>query len=450
MKRSDELRQERAQEIEKMRSILDAATKGKRSLTDDERTNVSDLKARAEALKSDIENAEFLEAEQQERATEEARKIETKRSRANKATPEEELSKNFSLLRSMQNAMNGRSQTGAEKEAFEEAQNEYRAFGKNIEGNVAVPTFIMNGTPQKRDQVVGTDASGGYSVFTDFAGHIAPLRPRPVVELAGATTLRGLTSNIRFTKNAVVSAAWEGENDANAEVTSTFSVLDMSPNRVGATTDISKQLMIQNTPDVERIVMEELRRAMENAIDVAAINGAGSGNVPEGILNVTGIGDVAGGTNGAAPTWAHVVELETDVASANADFGTLAYITTPGVRGKLKTTEKASGTAQYVWTDMNMQTAALRAPVGMLNGYRAFVSTNVPSTLTKGTGTGLHGIIFGAFNSLYLGNWGGLDIVIDPYSGSKTALVSIVVNSWWDVGVRWASHFSAMQDADIS
>lgn len=453
MKQSDQLRQTKSAKIEKMRAIYSAAKdEGNRVLTDEERENVTRYKSEIDALNSDIENAMFLEAEELAAAEAEAKRSKSTDQRHKnkpKKTPEENLTDSFSMMRAISSAVNGKQLSGAEAEAMQEAKKEYRAFGKDIEGNVAVPSFILNG-PDRRDQTVGTDSQGGYGVFTDFAGHIDPLRPRPIVEAAGATVLRGLTSNVRFTKNGIVTAAWEGENDANAEADSVYSVLDLSPKRVGAATDLSKQLTLQATPDVDRIAMTEIRRAIENQVDLKAINGSGSAPIPEGILNVTGIGDVAGGTNGAAAAWGHIVDLETEVSSANADFGTMAYITTPGVRGKLKQTEKASGTANYIWTDMTTNGSPNMAPVGMLNGYRAFVSTNVPSTLTKGTGTGLHAIIFGSFNALYLANWGGLDIIVDPYTGSKNALVSIVINSWWDVGVRWAAHFAAMQDASIA
>jgi hypothetical protein len=88
--------------------------------------------------------------------------------------------------------------------------------------------------------------------------------------------------------------------------------------------------------------------------------------------------------------------------------------------------------------------------VDALNGYRAFVSTQVPSNLTKGDGTGLHSVLFGNFNELIVGQWAGLDVVVDPYTGAKNALVSIVVNSWWDAALRHAASFAAIKDADLT
>lgn len=442
MKKSVELRELKSQKVEELRSLINSD----KFNTEEGKTNSDNLKREIEDLNSQIANVEFVESQEKV----EVKKNSDVRRNVVKPTEEERFTEKFSILRAINSAATGKALSGAEAEAYEEAQREARSFGQDLSGNVAVPGFVMNRTATSPSQNVTTSADGGYGVFTDFAGHIAPLRPRPVVEQAGATVIRGATSNLRFTKNSTVSVAWEGgENDANAEAVSTFSVLDLSPNRLGAFTDISKQLMLQSTPDVEAIVMEEIRRAIENAVDSAAINGSGSSGEPTGILNDGGIGVVAIGTNGGAVTFQHVVDLEKEVAIDNADFGRLAYITNPQVRGKLKTTEKATNTAQFIYTDSAV--GAGEMPRGLVNGYNAMISTNVPSDLTKGTADGIcSAMIYGAFNALYIAQFGGLDIVIDPYTLSKNAVVTMVVNSWWDMGLRWPSHFAAIKDIDLT
>jgi HK97 family phage major capsid protein len=188
---------------------------------------------------------------------------------------------------------------------------------------------------------------------------------------------------------------------------------------------------------VEQFVRNDLNMAVRIAVDAAAINGSGSGNVPEGILNVTGIGDVAGGTNGLVPTFEHIVDLETAVAVDNADMGALAYLTTPGIRGALKKAKTDAGSGLFVWG----QDAAT------LNGYRAAVSTQVPSDLVKGSSSDAHAIIFGNWNDLIMASWGGFDIVVDPYTLATQATVRVIVNSWWDMAVRHPESFAAMKDA---
>ncbi|MFM6052928.1 MAG: phage major capsid protein, partial [Sphaerospermopsis kisseleviana] len=143
---------------------------------------------------------------------------------------------------------------------------------------------------------------------------------------------------------------------------------------------------------------------------------------PTGILNQANVPTVALGTNGAAPTWASIVQMETELAQDNADVGSLGYLTNAKVRGKLKTTVKNPvGTdSDWIWEN------GTDPVIGMLNGYMAGVSNQVPSNLTKGTGTNLSAIIFGNFADILIGEWGVLEILPNPYgSGYDSGSIEI-------------------------
>ena len=173
-------------------------------------------------------------------------------------------------------------------------------------------------------------------------------------------------------------------------------------------------------------------------IDRAALHGSGSSNQPTGVAATSGIGSVAGGTNGLAPAWSHIVALETEVAIDNADIGALMYVTNAKVRGKLKTVEKASSTGQFVWADGDTP----------LNGYRSLTTNQVSSTLTKGTSSGVcSAIFFGNWSDLLIGMWGGLDLLVDPYTSSTTGTVRVTALQDVDVAVRHPESFAAMLDA---
>jgi HK97 family phage major capsid protein len=144
----------------------------------------------------------------------------------------------------------------------------------------------------------------------------------------------------------------------------------MSPKTVGAFTDISRKLLLQSSIDVESFVQADLANVIGLAIQAVAINGGGT-NEPVGVMATSGIGSVVGGTNGAAPTWGNIVDLETAVAIANADVGTLSYLTNAKVRGKLKKTFVDSGSnAERVWDRSDTP----------LNGYKAASPTPCPAT----------------------------------------------------------------------
>lgn len=294
---------------------------------------------------------------------------------------------------------------------------------------------------QTRDLTVGTATDGGYTVAPNLlaANFIELLRNKLAVAGMGAQMLTGLVGNIAIPRQTGgATAYWVAESGAPIESQAAFDQVAMSPKTVGAFSDISRKLLLQSSIDIEGFVRNDLATVLALAIDLAAISGSGAGNEPLGILNTTGIGDVAGGANGAAPTWAHIVELETGVAVANADVGSMGYLTNAKVRGKLKSTEKFAGSGQTVWADGD-------AP---LNGYRAGVSNQVPSNLTKGTSTGVcSAIIFGNWADLIIGQWGSLDLMVDPYTGSTSGTVRVVALQDVDIAVRHPVSFSAMKDA---
>lgn len=343
----------------------------------------------------------------------------------------------FSFLRAINALANPGDRKAQDDAAFERECSDAVAgkLGKGSRG-LWVPAEV-----QRRDLTVGTAADGGHTVATNLlaANFIDLLRNKMAVIDMGAQMLTGLVGNIAIPRQTGGGTAyWVAESGAPTESQQAFDQVTMSPKTVGAFSDISRKLLLQSSLDIEGFVRNDLATVLALAIDLAAINGSGVSNQPTGILNTTGIGDVAGGTNGLAPTWAHMIELETDVAVANADVGALGYLTNAKVRGKLKTTEKFSTTGQVVWGDG-------ATPV---NGYKAGVSNQVPSNLTKGTSSGVcSAIIFGNFADLIIGQWGALDLMVDPYTNSTSGTVRVVALQDVDIAVRHAQSFSAMKDA---
>lgn len=341
--------------------------------------------------------------------------------------------KRFSFMRAIHALSNPTDRRAQEAAAFEFDCSRAAAerTGKDPQG-IIVPIDVL-----KRDLTVGTAADGGDTVSTDLlaGSFIDMLRNRAIMMQLG-TVLTDLNGNVaipRMTGGAT--AYWVAESGAPTESQQAFDQVTLSPKTVGAFTDISRKLMLQSSMDIEGLVRSDLATVLALEIDRAAINGSGASNQPRGILQTAGIGAVAGGTNGAAPTFAHMINLETEVAQDNADLGRLAYVTNSKVRGKLKQTEKASSTAQFVWNG------------GEVNGYQAMVTNQVPSNLTKGTANSIcSAAIFGNFADLLLGFWGGLDITVDPYTASTSGTVRVVALQDMDVAVRHAESFAAMQD----
>lgn len=348
-----------------------------------------------------------------------------------------EEAKRFSFVRALNALANPTNRKAQEEAAFEREASD--AFGSQL-GRSAQGLFVPIEV-QTRDLVVGTPTAGGNTVATNLlaANFVELLRNKLALTGMGAQFLSGLVGQIAIPRQTSgATSYWVAESGAPTESQQAFDQVTMTPKTVGAFTDISRKLLLQSSMDVEGFVRNDLATVLALAIDLAAINGSGSNNQPTGILNTSGIGSVAGGTNGLAPTWAHMVDLESQVAVANADVATMGYLTNAKVRGKLKQTSKVSGQNGFIWEAGN-------TPV---NGYMAGVSNQVPSNLTKGTSSGVcSAILFGNFSDLIIGQWGVLDLMVDPYSGSTSGTVRVVALQDVDIAVRHAESFAAMKDA---
>jgi len=348
----------------------------------------------------------------------------------------EKEAKNYSFLRAINALANPGDRKAQELAAFEREASDAFA-GKH---GRAASGFFVPSEVQRRDLNVATTTAGGHSVATNLlaASFIDLLRNKMALTGLGAQFLTGLVGNIAIPRaTGGATAYWVAESGAPTESQQAFDQVAMTPRTVGAFTDISRKLLLQSSIDVEGFVRNDLATVLALAIDLAGVNGSGASNQPTGILNTSGIGSVAGGTNGLAPTYQNMIDLETLVAVANADVGAMGYLTNAKVRGKLKSTQKvATYGDDFVWED------------GIVNGYNATVSNQVPSNLTKGTSSGVcSAILFGNFADLIIGQWGALDLTVDPYTGSTSGTVRVVALQDVDIAVRHAESFAAMKDA---
>lgn len=362
-----------------------------------------------------------------------------------------EVPANFSLLRlldAMANPGDRKKQFAAGLE-FEVVNASMRSDGIERPGKranaITLPLACF--APMRRDLTVGTATAGGNLVSTEVLldQFIDILRARSLVGQLGAQVLNGLSGNVAIPrKTATGAVGWIAEHADASETQLAVDQVTLSPKTVAAYTDVSRRLMIQTSREIEQLVRRDLMDSIASALDLAAISGSGSSNQPRGILNTVGIGSVAGGTNGAAPTWDHIVDLEAAVANANADMGTLGFLTNSKVRAKLRKTERFAGTnGEPVWMD-----AVTREGLSMLSGYRAGVSNQVPSNLTKGTAVGVcSAIIFGNWSDVMIGMWSDVDILVDQTSLSTKGGIRITAFLDADIAIRHPESFAAMQDA---
>ena len=281
---------------------------------------------------------------------------------------------------------------------------------------------------EQRDLTVGTATAGGHTVATDLlaSSFIDILRKQSVAMRLGARTLMDLEGNIAIPRQTgAATGYWVAESGAPTESQQAFDQVTMTPKTLGAYVDISRKLLIQSSIDVEAFVRGDLARVIALEIDRAALYGSGASNQPTGVANQSGINTGTANFAAADPTFAEVVDCETVVAADNADIGTLAYAIDAAMRGAFKTTEKASGTAQFIWETGNT-----------VNGHRCEVSNQVVDG----------DVFFGNWDDLIIGMWSGLDVLVDPYTASTSGTVRIVALQDTDIAVRHPESFCLNND----
>ena len=429
---SSDAKQKRAEIWEFMEGMVQKRKEEKRDWTEDEQTKYDNHRSNFDKLTKHIET---LEADEKRAAIMAGKAAKQQR----QGQDEKDLAK-FSLARLIQLQVQGRSLDGIEAEMHQEAENEARKSGVSLSGvgvpNIAIDSIMKRGAQTSLNATGGSGGDqGGMLVPTSTSGLIMALRPMLVLSQLGVNMMGGLVGNLDFVKGTSTVASWNTETGEAANTNVATSKISMSPKRLAAYTEIYKQLMVQTPENIEQKIMGDLLRAVAQAVEAAAINGADGGHDPTGILNVSGIGSVEGGAQGGAPTWDHLVALEKEVAIDNALMGRLAYLTNHKVKAKLKTTKMDTGSGLFVWPQNENN----------INGYPVGVSNLVPSNLEK-TATDLSAIIFGDWSELMIGQWGGLDLIVDPYSGAKNNKIVITTNSFWDVQTLWPEKFAAMTD----
>jgi HK97 family phage major capsid protein len=272
----------------------------------------------------------------------------------------------------------------------------------------------------QRAMMVGDDTAGGYLVGeSDLGLFIEALRANSVLMTLGATVLDGLVGDVSIPRvNTSATFYWLNEDAAPTASEMTIGAVNLRPRTVAGAVPITRKLLQQTANSVEMMVRRDMIVGAALAIDHAGIQGSGVAGQPLGLINQTGINTAAIATDNA-PTFAEVVSLETEIAVDNALMGSLAYLTTPALRGALKTTKKDAGSGIFVWENNEM------------NGYRAVSSTQVPS----------NGLYFGNWTDLMMGFWGVLDLKPDESTKAASGGLVLRVFQDTDIAVRHPESF---------
>jgi HK97 family phage major capsid protein/HK97 family phage prohead protease len=325
---------------------------------------------------------------------------------------------------------------------------------KTAERSFFVPFSALS---KRATYVTSSGSTGGNLVATDLLADdfIEYLRNNSVMLSLGVRTMPGLVGNVAIPRRSGVASTYylSTQTTAITQAESTFDQVTLAPKNLAALSKYSRQTLLQGTPGIEELVRRDLTDGLNLAVDLGVLNGSGSSGQPTGIMQTSGIGSVAMGTNGGAITLEKLVDLETEVMIDNGAVNrdNVAYVTNAKVMGALKKLRAGGSTTGDGPFLVNAIGNTLgRGPAGSaINGYPIAITNQVPSTLTKGSSSGVcSAVLMGDFSQAMVGFWGnGLEITVgedaDDFSKALTSVRGIIT---YDVAVRHAVSFAAILD----
>jgi HK97 family phage major capsid protein len=434
---TNQLKAQREPLITALREIRDAATAAG-SLTDEQNTKATEIRGKLADLDRRIDLDTLVE--EQER-----RMQGVALTTAAGGDQFEQLAGQVTLVDVIRAQVPGFESDKGVGRAREVSQELARRSGRAPQG-IYFDMRLSGAKPEQRTYTTANPGAGPGSNLiqtTVSPNLIDRLRERLIVRQLGATVLSGLVGDLSIPRlKASATAYWVQEDNAVTESDPETDAVLLQPNHVGALTEISRNMLQQPSLDVTAMLEMDAAKLIGVAIDQAALNGAGSSGVPLGLLTSgSGITINAMGTNGGDPTWNAVIALIAAVDTANALQGDkLAFATNAKVVSKNRRTLRTSADTASTF---------IQEGPSQLAGYPLASSQSVPSTLTKGTSSGVcSALLFGAWDSLILGFWSELDVLVNPFSETAYTKGNVLVRTMAtvDVELRHPAAFAAIKD----
>lgn len=381
------LKDKREQLKIKAESLLNEARKEARKLSADEESEYNDLCKQI----ADVDN--------------ELRDLNNK---LNNKETKTTMKENFSLLKAVRAIANNQTLDERSQEVVNAGIAEMRKSGQSYSGQIVLPV-------EERADVQATKAGKGQEIVAeDKLNILAPLRDALVLSAAGANFMTGLVGNVSIPTYSGSTVGWAGEVDAASDGAGTFGEVELSPKRLTAYVDISKQFLIQDSVSAEALLRKDIVDALSNKLEATILGAvAGDATKPAGLF--------AGVTaDTTAITFADILKMEQTLEEKNVS-GNIKFIASPAAKAVLRTTA-VGGTK----SDLRM----------LMEGNEI---DGIPTLVTNGMTA--KGLILGNFNDLVIGQWGGIDLTVDPYTQAANGKIRLVVNAYFDAKPQRAASF---------
>ena len=307
---------------------------------------------------------------------------------------------NFSLIKAINDVVNNRNINEDALNVIEMGATEMRKSGLSYSGQIQLPV------EERGDAVAATVATDGKEIVaTDKLNILSPLRGKSILAEAGATFLTGLVGNISIPNYTGSTCGWKGELEAADNGKGTFGSVELSPKRLTAYIDISKQFLTQDSVGAEEMLRADIVNSLVAKLEQTIFgDAAGDTTKPAGIFNSAEV---------VAPSYQGVCEAEAAVTDYS---GEKRFVMSPTAKSAFK-----QATISGTKSDLR-----LLLEDGEVDGYPVSDSSNVVAG----------GYAFGDFSELVVAQWGGIDIVVDPYTLATKNAIRLVINAYFDAKVR--------------
>ena len=323
---------------------------------------------------------------------------------------------------------------GFEREISQEIARQNHKSAKGI----FVPSYALLTGKRALDT---SNAAGLVATDTLFGEFIQALVADTVLGRVGVRTIEGLVGDVAIPKGSAAQAYWITPEGGNAtQTTPGVGQVAATPHTVGAYTDITRKLLIQNGISSQNLVADELRGAIARAVEAAVFSGTGANGQPTGLDNFTEV--VGGETVGiptvsmtaGAPTHANMVEFWSKIYSANANGERMSFIGSPAVKALLRSTRDVTVIKNEAGTDnvAAVGTDYLCDSDSRVEGYEFHMSNLCNSKK----------LYFGDWREIMLAFWSGIDLIVDTASLSLSGGVRVVAFQDCDVIIRHRESFA--------
>ena len=392
MKKSIELKETRSGLVDTLEGIKNAAEGETRELNEAEAIEVDTTLEAIDKLDAQIKRAEKMEEELRISAAVSGEKVST-------SVPNE--LRDYSFQEAIKQAVNG-SLSGLVKEMDAEAraENPYQTYR-----GVAIPHSVLDQGSKRAAVVTAPSNPTEVQSFTD------QLHANLVMASAGANFYTGVADQ-KFPIVEEIASSWVAEDSgSDVAATGTTSSLTLSPKKLISVVDLSREAMTQNA-GLEAAIRRNMAQNIASTIEFALLGFADVSGAPTSIFK-----DVTATSTGV--TAGDFIDLEATVLGndVNLQGSRMAYLFDKDAYSSIRALLQTTGVAA-LWNPDTKE----------LNNYYGFFSTNVG---TGGTADKAH-CIYGDWAKVHIAQFGGLDLLYDPYTKSRQGLGTLIATTLVD------------------